>query len=97
MRMLLVTALVVGLSGAAAAVEMTRPFEVLEETRRWRLESEKRNAQEKAKQLQAAREEKAKQLRAEREQKVKDAAEAKRVAAEKVRDAAAKDKGSKTD
>jgi hypothetical protein len=80
MRTLFLTASVmVGLASGAAAVEMTKPFEALEESRRARLELDKRMAQEKAK-----------QLRAEREQKAKEAAEAKRVAAEKKRNAAAK-------
>lgn len=76
MRILFVAAsLVLGLSGAAPAIEMTKPFEVLEETRRFRIELDKRLAQDKAKQLQAAREEKAKQFRSERKRKINETAE----------------------
>ena len=57
---------------AAAADQMTRPFEVLEAARRDRIEMEKRFAQEKANEARAAR-----------EQKAKERAEAKRGAAQK--------------
>jgi hypothetical protein len=57
---------------AAAADQMTRPFEALEAARRDRIEMEKRIAQEKANEARAAR-----------EQKAKERAEAKRGAAQK--------------
>ena len=59
----LAASVLLGLAGGAAAVEMTKPFEALKESRRARLELGKRMAQEKAKELRAEREQKVKASR----------------------------------
>ena len=59
---LCLAALIIGASAfSAAAVEMVRPFEVLESARRDRIELEKRMKREEAEQRQREKEEKARQ------------------------------------
>jgi hypothetical protein len=88
-RLSLAASILVTGSIAAAAVEMTRPFEVLEQTRRAMIELDQRQRREGAERVKREKEEEARRSREEAAQRKRERDEKARQEVERKRDAAA--------